>query len=665
MLRKLSLLIVIAASIGWAAPNIPVDDAKCYPALKGLMGDTIDPAIHDISVDNARCLPTPAVLFEENSIIAELSNNDEVDHENVPIHGRIDTLAADIVLLSEDFEGETFPPTGWTQVVSNPDTLDFPCTWSQADMGLEYQHDSLGAYVFSSDTSSSDEWLITPEIDLSDVVETDVTLRFYSSFFRMPGEEDTIHTYVCISTDGGQTWKDTLTDLRLTSEGPDIGWVYIDDPPNPYEFDLSAYIGDTVLIGFNYVSEGGAERIHSMQSLDDVTVFVKNYNEVWTADEVIPVVYYLPPGMPSPHSNSYTFEEPWAPRAAGLYRLRVWISFAGDGFPKNDTFITSVTAGETIDLELAMIIRPKAKETPNEYFIPQCIVKNNSDEPGVALVKCTISSTGPISYNDSTVLSIPADTALTVEFNVFRVSDLGTAYLAAFEVLHPLDSDPTNNLASMNFIAGYPHSIVPVEAIEPVEGETYACGSTLTPSAVYENQGTEIENDWYAVMHLVKPDGGHTWNDTVHVTESLTPEAEMAVTFDPIDLPESSGDFICTFSCYMNVEDFGSSNLDVSFNTEETGVTEEGNMPKQYALGVSSNVVSRDLMIKYAIPKAGPLSLRLYDVSGKLVKTFVSESVSPGYGIVNWNAQEVPVGLYFLRMEADEFSATRKLVLIR
>jgi hypothetical protein len=637
MLRKLLILFVIAASIGLAA--------------------------RDVSVDNAWCYPEPAVLNQENSIIASLSNNDHVDHENVPIHGRIAALVGETVLLSEDFEGETFPPADWTQVVSNPDTLEWPCTWSRADVSGEHHNDDWGAYVWPSDTSDMDEWLITPAIDLSDVAEIDVVkLRFSSSFFVFV-EKENRHNYVCISTDGGQTWADTLIDLPLDLEDsePELNnWIYIDDPPNPYEFDLSDYVGDTIVIGFNYYSEPPGLTLLGLQSLDDVTVFVENYEELWSADEVVPVIYYEREGLP-PTANSYHFNEPWIPREAGVYRLTVWLRLLDDEWPENDTCITSVRAGETVDLELGMILRPQTKEAPNEFFIPECTVRNKSEDPVVAMAKCTITSEGPISYNDSTIIDIPADTVLPVAFNSFKVGDLGTTYEAYFSVEHPLDSDPTDNFLSKEFEAGYPHYVIPVEAVTPSEGDSLA---TFNPEAIYKNQGIHTESEWWAIVSIEDLAYHTFWTDTVLVTESLVPSGQTNVVFS--EFTASKGvDYICTFSSYMNVEGFEPSDIQVSFSGKSTGATEEGPMPLEYALGVSSNLFSRGLTIKYAIPKSGHVSLKLYDVTGKLLETFKEESVPAGYGSLRWDSKEVPSGLYFLRMEADGFSATRKLVLVR
>jgi hypothetical protein len=74
--------------------------------------------------------------------------------------------------------------------------------------------------------------------------------------------------------------------------------------------------------------------------------------------------------------------------------------------------------------------------------------------------------------------------------------------------------------------------------------------------------------------------------------------------------------------------------------------------------------------IIYQIPEPVPVSLRIYDVSGKLVKTLVSGIVKPDIKSLIWNGQdergnEVSTGIYFIRIKAGEsYSRTNKMILL-
>jgi hypothetical protein len=75
--------------------------------------------------------------------------------------------------------------------------------------------------------------------------------------------------------------------------------------------------------------------------------------------------------------------------------------------------------------------------------------------------------------------------------------------------------------------------------------------------------------------------------------------------------------------------------------------------------------------IRYSLPSAGRVALRVYDVSGRTVKTLVDDSsVSAGEHTVHWNGDNdagsrVASGVYFYRIEAGPHVETRRMVLLR
>ena len=74
--------------------------------------------------------------------------------------------------------------------------------------------------------------------------------------------------------------------------------------------------------------------------------------------------------------------------------------------------------------------------------------------------------------------------------------------------------------------------------------------------------------------------------------------------------------------------------------------------------------------IRYAIPRDVHVTIRVYNTLGQLVKTLLSEDAKAGRYMVPWNAdndagQTVGSGIYFYRVDAGEFSDTKKMVLLR
>ncbi|UCD39231.1 MAG: carboxypeptidase regulatory-like domain-containing protein [Fidelibacterota bacterium] len=95
-------------------------------------------------------------------------------------------------------------------------------------------------------------------------------------------------------------------------------------------------------------------------------------------------------------------------------------------------------------------------------------------------------------------------------------------------------------------------------------------------------------------------------------------------------------------------------------------------IPEAYALRANyPNPFNPTTTIVFELPKAGAVSLKIYDLTGKLIRTLVNESRSAGYHRVVWDGKDgggalVATGVYFYRIEAGKaFAKTRKMVLMK
>jgi hypothetical protein len=80
-------------------------------------------------------------------------------------------------------------------------------------------------------------------------------------------------------------------------------------------------------------------------------------------------------------------------------------------------------------------------------------------------------------------------------------------------------------------------------------------------------------------------------------------------------------------------------------------------------LAVAPNPITTHATVTYALPVAGKFSLKLYDVSGKLVSTLASGYVNAGAGTIHIDAAKFACGIYLLQLETDAAHATRKIVI--
>ncbi len=69
--------------------------------------------------------------------------------------------------------------------------------------------------------------------------------------------------------------------------------------------------------------------------------------------------------------------------------------------------------------------------------------------------------------------------------------------------------------------------------------------------------------------------------------------------------------------------------------------------------------------IEYSVAKSTFVSLKVYDVLGRLVTTLVKERKSPGHYAVRFNAGNLASGIYFYRLNAGKFTQVKKMILMK
>jgi photosystem II stability/assembly factor-like uncharacterized protein len=103
-------------------------------------------------------------------------------------------------------------------------------------------------------------------------------------------------------------------------------------------------------------------------------------------------------------------------------------------------------------------------------------------------------------------------------------------------------------------------------------------------------------------------------------------------------------------------------------NTVITGINDEVNndMPETFHLSQNyPNPFNPTTTIKYQIPGLSFVTLKVYDVLGNEIATLANEEKPAGSYEVEFNANGLPSGIYFYRIQADFFVETKKMILIK
>jgi hypothetical protein len=69
--------------------------------------------------------------------------------------------------------------------------------------------------------------------------------------------------------------------------------------------------------------------------------------------------------------------------------------------------------------------------------------------------------------------------------------------------------------------------------------------------------------------------------------------------------------------------------------------------------------------IKYLIPKAGIVSVKIYDMLGREIKTLVNKFQLSGSYQIQFDAADLASGVYFYQLKTNGFVSTKKMLLLR
>jgi hypothetical protein len=108
-------------------------------------------------------------------------------------------------------------------------------------------------------------------------------------------------------------------------------------------------------------------------------------------------------------------------------------------------------------------------------------------------------------------------------------------------------------------------------------------------------------------------------------------------------------------------------NLVARFEARTPGVA----LPTEFELSQNNpNPFNPTTEISFALPKDAKVNLSVFNVLGQRVTTLVDEYMTAGYQTVAWNGTDysgntVASGVYFYKIDADDFTATKKMLLLK
>jgi hypothetical protein len=201
------------------------------------------------------------------------------------------------IVINETFSTNVMPPTDWYLIQTDPSE-----TWS-IDSSFPHSEPYCATVHRGSSTGIQDEWLITPQLDLTPYTGViNLSFWWYTSCY-VAHWKDYIDLNVSVSIDNGSTWTLEWSDDNITGNYTSWKWFNTNMGKN---IDLSEYAGeDQVMIGFQYYSTVTTESTSQEVSIDDIIIWAENttgvplecdaggpYEWCWDTQQE-----YIPPGV--------------------------------------------------------------------------------------------------------------------------------------------------------------------------------------------------------------------------------------------------------------------------------------------------------------------------------------------------------------------------------
>lgn len=104
----------------------------------------------------------------------------------------------------------------------------------------------------------------------------------------------------------------------------------------------------------------------------------------------------------------------------------------------------------------------------------------------------------------------------------------------------------------------------------------------------------------------------------------------------------------------------------IFFENSSISLTSGNQIPKEYSLSQNyPNPFNPTTKINFALTKQGFVTLKIYDITGREIKTLVNEVKQAGYYSVDFNGSPLSSGVYFYRIQSGDFVQTKRMLMIK
>jgi photosystem II stability/assembly factor-like uncharacterized protein len=165
--------------------------------------------------------------------------------------------------------------------------------------------------------------------------------------------------------------------------------------------------------------------------------------------------------------------------------------------------------------------------------------------------------------------------------------------------------------------------------------------------------GSEINNSGFDIERKIS--GSYEWKKINFVQGNGTTNKNKNYSYEDKNITSGK------YSYRLKQIDFnGNYEYFELTNEVEIGIPKKFNLSQNYP-----NPFNPSTKINYELPITNYVSIKVYDLTGKEIAQLVNENKQAGFYTVEFNAGNLASGMYFYRIQAGDFSAVKKMILVK
>ncbi len=213
------------------------------------------------------------------------------------------------------------------------------------------------------------------------------------------------------------------------------------------------------------------------------------------------------------------------------------------------------------------------------------------------------------------------------------------------------------------------------------QGPEYPGTPGATAPNLFATTTTNPDEKYYTdLYYAVSNDGGKTWNQPKLVPNASSQNVQESYP-SPAQWLYDNGDNTGTVNLLFMIDDIpgtslfdneNSANDNSSWNYTSfsvatiTGVEDQSYKVNSFKLEQNyPNPFNPSTIIKYTISERSNVSLKVYDVLGKEVASLINEVKDANNYEVKFDASNLASGLYIYKLQAGDFTSSRKMMLLK